>query len=137
QDLGNAAVEIDLDRSEYLGPRDMVDYVKRRLLATGPSNCCTHYRDRPELAEQVAEAVARRADRVFLIARIVSDNPVAADEPVDVQVPGWENQFASAIGDAFQDFLNRFDRVRPGGLDKRKVIALLKPLAYSEGEGLP
>jgi WD40 repeat protein len=135
--LGSATVEIDLDCPEYLGPDDVATYVERRLLAEQEPERRTPYRNQPELARAVAQAVARRAGNVFLVARIVSRTLVEADHAVDMSDRGWQERFPADVGQAFDEFLDRFDSRPVAGLTKAKVIDILTPLAYAEGVGLP
>lgn len=136
--LGESALIKDLDdREVYLAPEDVGGYVERRLLAADDPNIATPYRDNPALARTVAAAVAAKANGVFLVARIVSDSLIAEVKPTDVAVPGWPDRLPGDIGSAFEADLARFDAQRYRPLTKAKVTALLRPLAYAEGAGLP
>jgi hypothetical protein len=66
-----------------------------------------------------------------LVARLVCETLVEADEPVDVTRPGWDAMFPGSVHDAFEEYLDRF------GPDRPRVVGLLRPLAYAEGDGLP
>jgi Trypsin-like peptidase domain len=136
--LGLNTVEIDLDRSEYFGSTDIVSYVERRLLAVNEPERRTPYRDKPLLAAKVATAVADRSGLVFLIAYIVTRNLLEADNAVDIESPAWRETFPSDVGAAFDAYLDRFN-VTAGstGLAKSAVLDLLRPMAFSEGLGLP
>ena len=122
---------MDLDKPEYANCADIAEYVKRRLLAEGDPTRPTPYRGKAELAGQVAEAVDDKAYPNFLVARLISQTLIEAAEPVDMSRPEWRGQFPSTVGDAFDDYLDRF------GADKQRVRDLLRPLAYAEGTGLP
>src|SRR5439155_3663619 len=56
---------------------------------------------------------------------------------VDVKQPGWEKRLPTGMDDAFAQFLARLDSTQPGGLSSEKARAVLLPLAFAEGEGLP
>jgi WD40 repeat protein len=137
QSLGSATIEFDLDQPKHLGPDDVANYVTRRLLAAEESSRSTPYRGRPELAWQVARAVAERAGMVFLVARIVSQTLIEAVDIVDPTQAGWAERFPREVTDAFDAYLDRFDATPALGLAKHQVIDLLMALAYAEGEGLP
>jgi WD40 repeat protein len=129
--LGAAPRILNLDDPGYLGEHDIAEYVATILLADGEPDVLTPYRGRPQLARHVAEAVAARADRVFLVARMTARSLRAEDKPVDVTQPGWQERLPSEIGQAFEDYLARY------GPDEPRVRALLQPLAFAEGKGLP
>ncbi len=75
-------------------------------------------------------AVGEKAYPVFLIARLISQSLLEADEPVDVTRPDWE-AFPTTVDAAFDEYLDRF------GPNKDRVVDLFRPLAYAEGAGLP
>ncbi|MGX1887831.1 caspase family protein [Streptomyces sp. NPDC055287] len=129
--LGSGNVSIDLDLPEYLEFADLSDYVLKSLLATGGPAAETPYRGRPRLARQVADAVAARAYPTFLIARIVGHYLASSTAPVDVTRRDWRSQFPATVGDALDEYLERF------GAHEQRVRDLLMPLAYARGAGLP
>ena len=128
--LGTKIRPLDLDDPAYLELADLADYVTQVLLATHEPDMPTPYRDR-RLAEQVAWAVARRANPTFLIARIVAQDLRTADKPLDPTIPGWEIRLPASVGHAFDAYLERF------GLDEQRARDLLTPLAFAQGAGLP
>ena len=137
QTLGASAARnaIDLDDTTYLEKNDLAEYVRRRLLLEGvpPDRLRAHdtpYRDRDRLAERVAERVANRAYPSFLIAALTAVGLIRSGTVVDVDVDGWD-QFPTTVADAMDDYLDRFDQ------DRDRVEDLLRPLAYSYGDGLP
>jgi WD40 repeat protein len=137
QALGASAARnaIDLDDTAYLEKADLAEYVRRRLLLEGvppdrlPARD-TPYRDHDRLAERVAERVADRAYPSFLIAALTAVGLVRSGTAVDVDVDGWD-QFPTTVAAAMDDYLDRFDQ------DRDRVEDLLRPLAYSYGDGLP
>jgi hypothetical protein len=136
RDLGRATIEINLDDSPEVSQQDVETYALRRLLAKGDRRN-TPYQGHPEeRGRAVARAIGNKAKNVFLIARIVCEDLIKAEQPVDVSVPDWDKQFPASIGEAFKEYLKRFDQLEPN-LSQRKVTELLRPLAYAEGEGLP
>ena len=120
-----------LDSREYYDPADICDYVKLRLLARDEPDIATPYRDKPYLADKVAEAVAAKAGTVFLIARLICENLIQAKEVVDLESAAWRDALPDTVSAAFGAYLSRF------GVDEYRARDLLLPLAYAEGEGLP
>jgi WD40 repeat protein len=129
--LGPTFTALNLDEPEYLGDEDVAGYVRKVLLAADEPDVPTPYRDWPELAHTVAVAVAERAGRVFLVARMTARSLRSAPQPMDITQPGWADELPSEIGEAFDDYLNRF------GAQEERVRNLLAPLAFAEGQGLP
>ncbi|MFF0162352.1 caspase family protein [Streptomyces sp. NPDC005263] len=129
--LGSGHVAIDLDLPEYLEFADLSEYVLKSLLAADAPGTVTPYQEKPRLARQVADAVAARAKPTFLIARIVAHYLASSAEPVDVTRRNWRSQFPATVGDALDEYLERF------GDDEQRVRDLLMPLAYASGAGLP
>lgn len=129
--LGVSMQVLNLDDPRYLGRDDIAGYVTNVLLAGDEPEVPTPYRDRAELARHVGEAVAGRAAGVFLVARMAARGLRSMDSPVDVTRPGWQDRLPSEIGQAFEDYLTWF------GPDEGRVRALLTPLAFAEGQGLP
>ena len=124
---------IDLDAEEYFSESDLADYVTARLIWREPP---TVYADpaRHADAERIGRAVARKADRSFLYARIVSRWLAGAGAPLDTTRQGWERQLdlPEDLTQAFGQDLSRFpDETR------RRFFDLLVPLAYARGKGLP
>jgi WD40 repeat protein len=129
--LGDRIVVLDLDGPSYLHEADLAEYVTRVLLAEHEPDRPTPYRGRRELAEQVARAVAGRAHKTFLLARIVAQSLISDDNPVDTSRSGWELQLPATVGLAFEGYLERF------GPDQQRAGDLLTALAFAEGAGLP
>jgi WD40 repeat protein len=121
---------IDLDEPGNLGPNDLAEYVRRCLLLEGDPQVATPYRDQPKLAREVADAVARRAGKTFLVAQLVAQGLVEADDVVKVAEPGWQDRFPATVDDAMRRYLDRFEN------DRSRVRDLLLPLAYAHGDGL-
>lgn len=126
QGLGSATIEIDLDSDRYFAPEDMETYARMRLLAAGP-----YAADKP-LAHEAARAVARKAARTFLIAKLECDSLVNLPQALD---PGriWQSQLPSDVKTAFREYLERF----PDEAGRREVFQILQPLAFGFGQGLP
>jgi WD40 repeat protein len=129
--LGPAFEVLDLDDPRYAPQEDFAAYATRRLLHETDMEHPNPYRGRADLARQVGQAVGRRACPVFLVAQLMCETLVKADEAVDVTRPGWDAKFPETVNAAFEDYLNCFEPY------KSKVVDLLRPLAYAEGAGLP
>ncbi|WP_223835735.1 WD40 repeat domain-containing protein [Streptomyces venezuelae] len=120
---------IDLDDARYADPEALAVYAARNLLeahATSP------YRDRIQAVRPVAEAVARAAGHSFLIARLTAGTLAAAPGIPDADDPAWRASLPRHAGDAM-----RHDLRQRLGDDARRATDLLRPLAYSQGQGLP
>jgi WD40 repeat protein len=137
QGLGQRTYEIDLDRPCYIGENDVANYVKRRLLAAEEPERNTPYRSQPDLAQKVAEGVAQQAGHIFLVARTIVQTLLDADEPMDTSQYGWIEALPAGLDEAFEQFLAGLDRHGQGGISSSTVLALLLPLSFAEGEGLP
>jgi hypothetical protein len=129
--IGPTVIALDLDEPEYRNDEDVAGYVRKVLLAAEELDAVTPYRGDTALADVVAQGVAKRADGVFLVARMTARSLRYMDAPVDVFRPGWIDDLPSEIGAAFDDWLDRF------GTEELRVRRMLLPLAFAEGHGLP
>jgi WD40 repeat protein len=133
---GDDPALIDLDEPEYLSRDDLAEYVRRRLLLTGvlpaPDWPDTPYREREDLAEQVADAVARAAYPSFLIGQLVSRALLLRAEPLGPSDLGWQ-QFPKTVADAMDQYLASVG----SQTEQDRVEEMLRPLAYARGDGLP
>ncbi|MGW0534364.1 caspase family protein [Streptomyces sp. NPDC003032] len=123
-ELGRAVEVVDLDSDAYSG-RDDIEHYARRTLAGMPGGLTVADR------ETVAAAVARRAGRSFLVARMTVRALLHGDLTPDLSRPSWAEELPSEVGQAFDAYLARY------GEDEERVRRLLRPLAYAEGSGLP
>jgi len=115
--FGPDAIVDDLE-DEKDSREDIADYVRRRLESIGK-----HRRDDPAVIQKAANRVAKRANGVFLYARIVS-RTLQEQDRLDEELP------ATAL-DAFeQDLSVRFKD------SEQRVNDLLGGLAWGEGKGL-
>nr|WP_160161631.1 caspase family protein [Embleya hyalina] len=117
---------VDLDADAYADDTNVADYVER-ILADGRSP----YADTPDTARVIARAVARRAGRCFLVARMTA-SALVRQEPVDVTAPGWADTLPSDVDGAFRAYLERLPSAR-----RATALTLLTTLAFAEGHGLP
>ncbi|WP_078898829.1 MULTISPECIES: caspase family protein [Streptomyces] len=124
--LGDRVPVIDLDSADYSEDTNTAEYVERILTDAG-----SPYQADPAAARVVAEGVAQRAGRCFLVARMTA-TALCRGKPVDVTVPGWARQLPSDTASAFQAYLERMPR------DARtSALPLLTTLAFGEGHGVP
>jgi hypothetical protein len=135
--LGPAVVEIDLDEVRNVGFEDVSRYVERRLLATEEPGRETPYSSVPEVARAVSIAVAERAKNVFLVAHTAVQALLADDSVIDTGRAGWIDSLPTGLDSAFTRFLAQLDRREGSELASGKVVSVLLPLAFAEGEGLP
>lgn len=133
----SSTVEIDLDQLRYFKSSDIERYVERRLLCEEEPSRPTPYRNLPELAHAVAKGIADRAGNVFLIARTVVQSLLTADNAIDISTSTWTESLPSGIEAAFEQFFSKFDRIEDKSISSEIARAVLLPLAYAEGEGLP
>jgi WD40 repeat protein len=135
--MGESPIEIDLDNPLYIWEKDVADYVERRLLAADEPARHTPYRHAPAIARTVAIAVAERARSVFLVAHTAIQTLLAVDQVPDVTRPNWTERLPTGLDEAFEQFLLGLDSRRISGLSSATARAVLLPLAFAEGEGLP
>ena len=132
--LGSATVEIDLDELANIGAQDMESYVDLRLAASGEEPPQAAYRVDDALRSQAAQFIATRAGHNFLIAKLTCDRLLRDSRNPAVERP-WEDVQDADVGAEFDAYLRRFDEVPRWS--KQKIVDLLEPLAYAQGQGLP
>ncbi|MFJ4567065.1 caspase family protein [Streptomyces caelestis] len=128
--LGHAIEVVDLDTDEH-AREAVTEYARAVLLDAHDPDSLSPYRGDPELARTVAAGIAAQADRSFLVARMNARALVHRQEVVDTRVEGWERSLPGDAREAFAAYLDRF------GAERQRVVRLLRPLAYAQGEGLP
>ncbi|WP_173154309.1 hypothetical protein [Phytohabitans suffuscus] len=128
--FGDFVVVHDLDTDEYLDRSDIAAYVQRTLLAEADPGVRTPYRNRPDLAGPVADAVAARAGSNFLVAQLTALALMAASAPADITNPVTANSFPASVGAAMDRYLRAIEP-QPGA-----TRDLLTALAWAEGDGL-
>jgi WD40 repeat protein len=125
---GSEIIRLDQDEDTAA---DITSYVRRRLLETAGSP----YEGRPIVAADMARLIAQRSDRIFLIARLLAQEFIRRGQIVSTSGPGgadarWQ-MLEGSLADAFTADLARF------GQDEWRLRALLAPLAFAEGAGMP
>jgi len=119
-----AVIDLDDGQAGYFNPADLVGYVRRCLLLDEDPHAPTPYRDRRQLAGQVAEAVAARAGKTFLIAQLEARSLTDAAQPIQVGQPGWERQFPVTVGEAIDRYLARLGPRRAAGTQPARPTRL-------------
>jgi WD40 repeat protein len=127
--LPGAAV-IDLDDERYFEPTDVVEYALACMLLSTDPLAESPYRADVKYARRVAEAIADRAGRVFLIAQLTGRALAHDNTMVDLVTSPVRNPFPASVGAAMDGQLARL----PEGA---RIRELLVPLAFAEGAGLP
>lgn len=121
---------LDIDRPEHARVDDVVAYVRTRLLKSDDPEQRALYAGNEELVNGIAKSVADRAYPNFLVARLVVEDLLSRDKPVNPNDP-FGPSFPANVASAFSLYLSRF------GTDETAVRDLLLPLAYARGQGLP
>ncbi len=135
--LGSEFACLNLDEPRWTGERDVEDYARRLLLAPDGPGSIGIYTE--AAAEPVARAISTRANRNYLVARLLARPLAHRAQPVDTSVPSWEKELPElseipngSAGPAFRWALHEQLRVR-----EARGRALLTALAHAEGSGLP
>ncbi|MFJ3230064.1 caspase family protein [Streptomyces sp. NPDC086787] len=122
---------IDLDAPMYADPYAVLAYTVRNLMDAHPDSPYTECDN--DLLRAVAQAVARAAGHSFLVARITAGTLAASPVLPDPWDTAWRTSLPSAAADAMhRDLHQRF-----GPEHAARILDLLRPLAYAEGQGLP
>ncbi|MEU8006815.1 hypothetical protein AB0B66_37130 [Catellatospora sp. NPDC049111] len=120
----------DLDKAEYSEPGDINSYAVECLMRLSPAS---PYRHVPEsVTREVADGIARAAQRSFLVALIVGRSLSLREAAVDPTVAGWDARLPREASEAM-----RLDLDERLGVEAAKARDLLRPLAYAQGAGLP
>jgi hypothetical protein len=117
-------VELDRDANQQA---DIAEYARRRLLdLTG-----SVYAGRRDIAAAVAARIANHSAGIFLFARLHTRTLVLRGSMVDPASAELTDLLRGGVSDAFAADLRRY------GPDESRLRALLRPLAWAEGGGLP
>ena len=128
--LGQPAEVLNLDADEYADLDSLRDYAVTcltRVTDTSP------YRHQPRhYLDRVAGAIAQAAGRSFLVALITARSLALQSHLPDPDNQTWRANLPTIPADAM-----RADLATRLGPDADTARALLLPLAYAEGNGLP
>ena len=128
--LGGRSV-IDLDDSQYFDIADLALYAKRCLQADPQPGKKSAYVQNHGAANDVADAIAERAQPSFLVAGLTART--RADEPaINTTLLGWrESQcFPHDVAEAMAEYLSRLPNAD-------RALECLVPLAFGHHPGLP
>ena len=135
------AFVIDLDDPQWTDTSDIAGYAAQLLLRPHGPGAMSLYD--ASTAGSVADAIARRAYPNFLVARITARALAAAPHMLDTSDPAWEETLPATVDDAlkFQEDADEADSLWPlpyaPPQQTERARALLTPLAFAEGAGLP
>jgi hypothetical protein len=125
------AVRLRVDEPPWWQPGDLADYATELLLTAEGSPYPKAGRD---AARPVAEALAARAGRSFLVARIAATSLAHRKEVVAASDPAWQATLADGVLGVFRDDLHH-TLVDPA--DRLRAVHLLRAVAFGYGRGLP
>lgn len=134
------ATVYDLDDTRWLRYRDIGDYAEQLLQTPhGPGSAGCYS---PVTANAVGGAIGRRAYPNYLVARLTARALAIQDPPIDTTEAGWEDLLPAAIDEARRLADPVADAFRWAlrqqlGTESTRAHALLRPLAFAEGSGLP
>jgi WD40 repeat protein len=124
------SIVINLDDPRYADPEALRAYTMRNLLEASPNS---PYRGDLSGLREVGQAVAEAADTSFLVARITAGTLAATGSVVpDPSDREWRNTLPRLPADAM-----RKDLTTRLGVNAARAADLLRPLAFTEGQGLP
>ncbi|MEU6555041.1 trypsin-like peptidase domain-containing protein, partial [Streptomyces sp. NPDC046915] len=119
---------IDLDTPRYFTQSDLAAYALATLQLQGAERPGNPY-DSAEVAEPVAERIARLADRNFLVAGLVARARGMHDrQPVDIEAL----HFTPTVDAALSHYLTLLPHI-----EGVPAAALMTALAYAEAPGMP
>ena len=128
---------VDLDSAAYADPASIRAYIRRILLSDDPLDSAYRpsglYRTAPAaILGAVTDAIGEAAGASFLVARITATTEATATRLPAPADPAWRQALPRHAGQAM-----RRDLDLRLGQDADKAAALLLPLAYAQGGGLP
>ena len=140
--LGVASLEspglVDLDTDRYFEPSGLRQFATAVLTQhqakhPKPSDAAwTIYRNDPVLCDRLADVIAARANRNYLVAAMAAVRLSTAERPVDPTAAGFDPaSIPTGVGEALGKFLDQLaEPQRPS------IRALLTALAYARGGGI-
>ncbi|MDT0353378.1 ATP-binding protein [Pseudonocardia charpentierae] len=127
-----AAHRIRVDEDPWWHQDDVRDYAASYLRHTPESP----YRDagRHDLAGRLAEVIAERVGRSFLIARLAAHALTQRSGPVQPDDSAWLDTVDDNVVTAFRSDLDRAYRDQS---ERQAAVELLRAVAFAYGRGLP
>jgi WD40 repeat protein len=129
--LGHNTVVLNLDDGIYADPAAVASYIRRVLLTSGHASPYRSASDRT--LDAVTSAVAKAAGPSFLVARIISPSLSTAPTVAEASDHRWRETLPRDAEAAMWADLE--SRLGAGGASRAR--ALLLPLAYAQGAGMP
>jgi hypothetical protein len=135
----DSAALVDLDIDVFFDPDGLQNFAAAVLCQDGaarpvpPGAAWTAYRAHPQQAQRLAEVIAGRADRNYLVAALAADPLSRQPAPVDPGAPGFDPaSLPGSVGEALRKYLDQ-----PSLEDRRtRIRGLLLALAYARGDGV-
>lgn len=125
------AARIAVDELPWWDQGDVTAYVESILWNTPSSPYPTAG---AEATKAVAFAVASKAGRSFLIARIAAASLASRERVISENDPEWLEALDNGVLGVFREDLHH---TLTDPADRRRAVVLLRALAYSRGVGLP
>lgn len=128
---------IDLDAA-YADPDAVERFTQALLSQEGvrepgpPGRAWRVYRDQPAMRDRLAEVIAGRADRNFLVAALTAVPLSEQPDPLDTQAAGFD---PSQLPSSAEEALDKYVDALPAR-DRARFHALLSSLAYAKGSGV-
>ena len=129
---------VDLDLAPYFAASDLAAYADVLLAQTGvpkprpPGAAWERYRVQDDVRARLADVVAARADRNFLVAGMSAIQLARKEAVVDPRSDHFaESLVPSGVGEALDKYLDPLPKA-----ERRRVTAQLSALAYGRGAGL-
>ena len=127
---------VDLDSEVYFNPDDLVRFTRMLLSQSTVSypaprqGAWRDYRADPTLVSRLANAIADKARRNFLVAALTAVRLSEQDSVCDPAIPGFsEVSLPASLGDALDLYLET-------RADPHRFRGILTSLAYAEGSGM-
>ena len=129
-DLGADVPALDLDAPAFADPASVALYSRHCLVRAVPGS--PYAGAGPGYVDAVAQAVADAAGTSFLVALIASTSLALREDLPDPADPDWRAALPRTAAEAMRSDLE--ERL---GEEASRAIALLMPLAFAQGAGLP
>ncbi len=129
---------VDLDTDRYFEPGGLRQFAaavltQHKARHPNPAGAAwTSYRADSALRDRLAEAIAARAHRNYLVAAMAAVPLSAAEQPVDPAAAGFDPaRIPSGVGEALAKYLEQLPEPQ-----QSRTRALLTALAYARGGGI-
>ena len=125
---------INLDDSAWWAVGDIAGYAELMLAEAPSAYRASVYAADPAASVRriLARLIEEHAKPSYLLAALVARRHSRDRTLADPSSPHWASQFPASIGEAL-----RQDLESAYGFDSQRIYALLRPLGYAQGTGLP